>query len=264
MPTSQRRCRAVAQGNLTPPGGGGPRRHRPAGSSRAGGGRHGPPGNGPAGLPPGYRRWLYREPPGIEEPGRGGVDDPRGVGVKRFGTTQALDNVDLEVDAGRVLGLLGPNGAGKTTLVRVLTTLLKPDTGRAVVAGYDVVGQASALRSVIGLAGQYATVDELLTGRENLELVGLLYHLDRSDYRRRAQDALELLSAQPLPQRHRLTPTARRLGLVATSGLDGIAIPVATPNGTHIGGAEPWAPRRAGRARTARRSAQEPITRISG
>ena len=113
---------------------------------------------------------------------------------KRFGATQAVDRVDLSVDEGRVLALLGPNGSGKTTLVRVLTTLLKPDSGRATVAGYDVLRQSSALRSVIGLAGQYATVDELLTGRENLELVGLLYHLDRAEYRRRADDALEMLS----------------------------------------------------------------------
>jgi ABC-2 type transport system ATP-binding protein len=113
---------------------------------------------------------------------------------KRFGATQALDRVDLSVEEGRVLALLGPNGSGKTTLVRVLTTLLKPDSGTATVAGYDVVRDAVALRSVIGLAGQYATVDELLTGRENLELVGLLYHLERTEYRRRAQHALELLT----------------------------------------------------------------------
>jgi ABC-2 type transport system ATP-binding protein len=113
---------------------------------------------------------------------------------KRFRSTQALDRVDLSVEEGRVLALLGPNGSGKTTLIRVLTTLLKPDSGRAAVAGYDVEREGTALRSVIGLAGQYATVDELLTGRENLELVGLLYHLDRSEYRRRAQEALELLS----------------------------------------------------------------------
>jgi ABC-2 type transport system ATP-binding protein len=119
--------------------------------------------------------------------------DVEGVS-KRFGTTQALDHVDLTVEAGQVLALLGPNGSGKTTLIRVLTTLLKPDDGRASVAGYDVTRDAAALRSVIGLAGQYATVDELLTGRENLELVGLLYHLDRAEYRRRAQDALELLT----------------------------------------------------------------------
>lgn len=113
---------------------------------------------------------------------------------KRFGANLALDRVSLSVGAGRVLALLGPNGSGKTTLVRVLTTLLRADSGRASVAGYDVVREATALRSVIGLAGQYATVDELLTGRENLELVGLLYHLDRREYRRRAQQALDLLS----------------------------------------------------------------------
>ncbi|MGO9875810.1 MAG: ATP-binding cassette domain-containing protein [Acidimicrobiia bacterium] len=113
---------------------------------------------------------------------------------KRFGATQALDRVDLSVDEGQVLALLGPNGSGKTTLVRVFTTLLKPDSGHASVAGFDVTRDATALRSVIGLAGQYATVDELLTGRENLELVGLLYHLDKSEYRRRAQEALEILT----------------------------------------------------------------------
>jgi len=113
---------------------------------------------------------------------------------KRFGSTLALDAVSLTVDAGQVLALLGPNGAGKTTAVRVLTTLIKPDSGRARVAGLDVVTDATQVRSMIGLAGQYATVDELLTGRENLELVGLLYHLDKAEYRRRAQDALERMS----------------------------------------------------------------------
>jgi ABC-2 type transport system ATP-binding protein len=116
--------------------------------------------------------------------------------VKRFGSTTALGGVDLEVPAGTVLALLGPNGAGKTTLVRVLTTLLKPDGGRARVAGFDVVTEAARLRSAIGLAGQYAAVDELLTGRENLELVGLWYHLDKADYRRRAQDILERFSLE--------------------------------------------------------------------
>ena len=86
---------------------------------------------------------------------------------KRFGTTLALDDVSLEVEAGKVLALLGPNGAGKTTLVRVLTTLLRPDSGRASVAGFDVSKDAKSIRTMIGLAGQYATVDELLTGREN-------------------------------------------------------------------------------------------------
>jgi ABC-2 type transport system ATP-binding protein len=111
--------------------------------------------------------------------------------VKRFETTCALDQVDLVVEEGEVRGLLGPNGAGKTTLVRILSTLLEPDSGRARVAGYDVVADARALRSVIGLAGQYAAVDELLTGRENLELVGLWYHLEKREYRRRAQEVLE-------------------------------------------------------------------------
>ena len=110
---------------------------------------------------------------------------------KRFGETQALAGVDLSAERARVLALLGPNGAGKTTLVRILTTLLQPDSGKARVAGYDVVADAGALRSGIGLAGQYAAVDELLTGRENLELVGLWYHLDKREYRRRAQEVLE-------------------------------------------------------------------------
>jgi ABC-2 type transport system ATP-binding protein len=114
--------------------------------------------------------------------------------TKRFAATVALHEVSLSVEAGRILALLGPNGAGKTTLVRVLTTLLQPDSGRARVAGLDVRKDARAIRSVIGLAGQYATVDELLTGRENLELVGLLYHLDKHVYRSRAQDALETMS----------------------------------------------------------------------
>jgi ABC-2 type transport system ATP-binding protein len=110
---------------------------------------------------------------------------------KRFGSTTALAGIDLVAEQGTVLALLGPNGAGKTTLVRILTTLLKPDSGNARVAGYDVVADAGALRAMIGLAGQYAAVDELLTGRENLELVGLWYHLDKSEYRRRAADILE-------------------------------------------------------------------------
>jgi ABC-2 type transport system ATP-binding protein len=111
--------------------------------------------------------------------------------VKRFGKTQALAGVTLHVDRGTVLGLLGPNGAGKTTMVRVLTTLLRPDGGQARVAGLDVVADGQRVRSTIGLAGQYAAVDELLTGRENLELVGLWYHLPKREYRRRAKETLE-------------------------------------------------------------------------
>lgn len=113
---------------------------------------------------------------------------------KSFKTNHALAGVSLSVKRATVLALLGPNGAGKTTLVRILSTLLKPDAGRATIAGYDVVDDAQALRSVIGLAGQYAAVDELLTGRENLELVGRLYHLSRVERRQRAQEVLERFS----------------------------------------------------------------------
>ncbi|HET8558141.1 MAG TPA: ATP-binding cassette domain-containing protein [Gaiellaceae bacterium] len=113
---------------------------------------------------------------------------------KRFGETLALAGVSLACPRGSVLALLGPNGAGKTTLVRILTTLIRPDRGRATVAGFDVATEATPLRSVIGLAGQYAALDGLLTGRENLELIGLWYHLSKSEYRRRAQEVLERLS----------------------------------------------------------------------
>jgi ABC-2 type transport system ATP-binding protein len=138
---------------------------------------------------------------------------------KRFGTTVALDEVTLSVGAGQVLALLGPNGAGKATLVRVLTTLLQPDSGRARVAGLDVGKEAKAIRSMIGLAGQYATVDDLLTGRENLELVGLLYHLDKLVYRHRAEEALERMSLADAGDRHVKTYSGgmrRRLDLAAS------------------------------------------------
>ena len=110
---------------------------------------------------------------------------------KSFGRVDALTGVDLVVEPGTVLGLLGPNGAGKTTTVRILATLTEPDGGHAEVAGYDVVRDAEALRRVIGLAGQFAAVDESLTGRENIELVGRLYHLGGREARRRATDLLE-------------------------------------------------------------------------
>lgn len=111
--------------------------------------------------------------------------------TKSFGDVHALNGVDLAVEEGTVLGLLGPNGAGKTTTIRVLATLLPPDAGRATVAGFDVVKDAKRLRRVIGLAGQSAAVDPNLTGRENLTMVGRLYHLSKEEARRRADDVLE-------------------------------------------------------------------------
>lgn len=113
---------------------------------------------------------------------------------KAYGATKALDGVDLQVAPGTVLGLLGPNGAGKTTLVRVLATLLKPDSGSATVAGMNVVTQAQEVRQIIGLAGQYAAVDETLTGRENLVMVGRLYGLSKNDAKAAAVGALDRLN----------------------------------------------------------------------
>jgi ABC-2 type transport system ATP-binding protein len=109
----------------------------------------------------------------------------------RKSEVRALDGVDLVVGEGSVLGLLGPNGAGKTTAVRILTTLLRPDAGRATVAGLDVVRDAQELRSIIGLSGQYAAVDDNLTGRENLILFGRLYQLAKAEAKRRADELLE-------------------------------------------------------------------------
>jgi ABC-2 type transport system ATP-binding protein len=110
---------------------------------------------------------------------------------KSFGPVRALDGIDLEVAPGTVLGLLGPNGAGKTTLVRVLATLLVPDGGRAAVGGFDVVREPARVRALLGVAGQSAAVDDHLTGRENLVLVGRLHHLDRTEARHRADELLE-------------------------------------------------------------------------
>jgi ABC-2 type transport system ATP-binding protein len=136
------------------------------------------------------------------EPGTGPVTGVNGRGssvpavrvegvVKRFGATVALDAAGLEVPAGRVFGLLGPNGAGKTTLVRILATLLAPDAGRAEVFGHDVVREPAAVRELIGLTGQFAAVDELLTGRENLEMFGRLFKLSAEGACRRAGELLE-------------------------------------------------------------------------
>jgi ABC-2 type transport system ATP-binding protein len=137
---------------------------------------------------------------------------------KFFGDVHAVDGVDLRVPQGTILGLLGPNGAGKTTTVRILTTLLEPDAGSARVAGFDVVRDQDELRSRIGLAGQYAAVDENLKGRENLEMVGRLYHLGRDVARRRAGELLaqfDLLEAQDRLVRTYSGGMRRRLDLAA-------------------------------------------------
>ncbi|WP_406149645.1 ATP-binding cassette domain-containing protein [Streptomyces sp. NBC_01012] len=124
--------------------------------------------------------------------GRNAVE-VRGL-VKHYGDTKALDGVDLDVREGTVLGVLGPNGAGKTTLVRCLSTLILPDAGHAVVAGYDVVKQPRQLRRTIGLTGQYASVDEKLSGWENLYMIGRLLDLPRKKARSRADELLERFS----------------------------------------------------------------------
>jgi ABC-2 type transport system ATP-binding protein len=137
---------------------------------------------------------------------------------KSYGSVQALCGVDFAARTGTVLGLLGPNGAGKTTAVRILATLLKPDGGTARVAGLDIVKNESQLRTKIGLAGQYAAVDENLTGFENLEMVGQLYHLPRAEARSRANELLErfeLVEAGGRPAKTYSGGMRRRLDLAA-------------------------------------------------
>ncbi|MEU0132619.1 ATP-binding cassette domain-containing protein [Streptomyces sp. NPDC006296] len=142
---------------------------------------------------------------------RGGTNavEVRGL-VKHYGETKALDGVDLDVREGTVLGVLGPNGAGKTTLVRILSTLIAPDAGHAVVAGYDVVRQPRQLRRTIGLTGQYASVDEKLSGRENLYMIGRLLDLPRSRARSRADELLERFS---------LTSAAKKAAMDYSGGM---------------------------------------------
>ena len=138
---------------------------------------------------------------------------------KRFGEVVALDGLDLIAPEGQVLALLGPNGAGKTTLVRALATLLVPDAGRARVLGIDVVADPLGVRREIGLAGQFAAVDEILTGRENLEMVGMLYHLGRAESARRAREVLERFELTDAADRRTSTYSGgmrRRLDLAAT------------------------------------------------
>src|SRR4051794_37780817 len=138
--------------------------------------------------------------------------------TKSFGDVRALDGVDFEVATGSVLGLLGPNGAGKTTAVRVLATLLKPDAGSARVAGLDVVAEAAALRERIGLAGQYAAIDENLTGLENLVMVGRLYGMARATANARGLELLgrfDLLDAARRPAKTYSGGMRRRLDLAA-------------------------------------------------
>ncbi|POX46303.1 ATP-binding cassette domain-containing protein [Streptomyces sp. Ru72] len=139
--------------------------------------------------------------------------------VKHYGETKALDGVDLDVREGTVLGVLGPNGAGKTTLVRCLSTLITPDAGHAVVAGYDVVRQPRQTRRVIGLTGQYASVDEKLSGFENLYMIGRLLDLPRKEARARADGLLERFSLTEAAKRPASTYSGgmrRRLDLAAS------------------------------------------------
>jgi ABC-2 type transport system ATP-binding protein len=138
---------------------------------------------------------------------------------KHFKDTKALDGVSLSVKEGEILGLLGPNGAGKTTLVNVLTTLAQPTSGLATVAGFDVVKNPQEVRELIGLAGQFAAIDENLTGRENLVMVGRLYHLTKKEARKRAEEVLERISLADVADRVAKTYSGgmrRRLDLGAS------------------------------------------------
>jgi ABC-2 type transport system ATP-binding protein len=130
--------------------------------------------------------------------------------VKTYGPVRAVDDIDLQVPEGTVLGLLGPNGAGKTTCVRILTTLLRPDSGRVVVGGIDVLAHPQQVRHKIGLSGQNAAIDEYLTGYENLEMIGRLYHIGKSRARQRAHELLE---------RFELTEAANRPAKTYSGGM---------------------------------------------
>lgn len=138
---------------------------------------------------------------------------------KTYGDVTALDRLSVSAEQGKVFGLLGPNGAGKTTLVRILTTLLRPDSGSAAVMGIDVLKQPERVRHIIGLAGQYPAVDEMLTGRENLVMVGQLYHFSLAESRARAAELLKRFSLEDAANRAIRTYSGgmrRRLDLAAS------------------------------------------------
>lgn len=139
--------------------------------------------------------------------------------TKSYGKVEVLKGIDLNVEEGTILALLGPNGAGKTTTVRILTTLIKADGGKATVAGFDVREDADRVRAAIGLTGQYAAVDEYLTGRENLQMMGRLYHLSKRDSKKRAEELLEqfdLLDAADRASKTYSGGMRRRLDLAAS------------------------------------------------
>ena len=138
---------------------------------------------------------------------------------KSFGDLKVLKGIDLRVRRGSILAMLGPNGAGKTTTIRILTTLLPADRGKVSIEGYDVAEEANQVRSVIGLTGQYTAIDEYLTGRENLKMVGRLYHLSRADAERRSRELLErfeLIEAADRPAKTYSGGMRRRLDLAAS------------------------------------------------
>ncbi|HEX5797264.1 MAG TPA: ATP-binding cassette domain-containing protein [Candidatus Saccharimonadales bacterium] len=138
---------------------------------------------------------------------------------KSFGKLKVLEGIDLQIERGTIQALLGPNGAGKTTMVRILSTLLRADQGTVKVDGYDVIKQADDVRSRIGLTGQYAAVDEYLTGRENLRMMGRLYHLSKADVARRTEELLEQFDLTDAADRYAKTYSGgmrRRLDLAAS------------------------------------------------